>query len=101
MAQTIDALRVAQDAAYAASLTPEEWAELAHSTEWLQLVAEQRELVNTTLETHAASLPGFSQVPVPATPAAVLNGPYTVVGQKVPRVHGLGGDRPRPVHRAH
>ena len=90
MARTIDALRVAQDAQYAAALTPEEWSELAHSPEWLQLMAEQRELVNATLETHAASLPGFTQVPVPATPAAVLNGPYTVVGQKVPRVHGLG-----------
>jgi xanthine dehydrogenase molybdenum-binding subunit len=90
MARTIDALRVTQDAQYAAALTPEDWGELAHSPEWLQLVAEQRELVNSTLETHAASLPGFSQVPVPATPAAVLNGPYTVVGQKVPRVHGLG-----------
>jgi CO/xanthine dehydrogenase Mo-binding subunit len=90
MARTIDALRVAQDAQYAAALTPEDWAALANSPEWLQLVAEQRELVNSTLQTHAASLPGFSQVPVPATPAAVLNGPYTVVGQKVPRVHGLG-----------
>ena len=90
MARTIDALRVTQDAQYAAALSPEDWSELAHSPEWLQLMAEQRELVNATLETHAASLPGFSQVPVPATPAAVLNGPYTVVGQKVPRVHGLG-----------
>src|SRR3984893_15833041 len=90
MARTIDALRVATDTQYAAALSPDDWAELAHSPEWLQLVAEQRELVNPTLAPHAASLPGFAQVPVPATPAAVLNGPYTVVGQKVPRVHGLG-----------
>src|ERR1700724_252910 len=90
MPSTIDLLRVTQDAQYAAALTPEQWSELGHSPEWLQMVAEQRELVASTLETHAASLPGYSQVAPPATPAAVLNGPYTVVGQKVPRVHGIG-----------
>jgi len=90
MPNTIDLLRVAQDAQYAASLTAEEWSEIAHSPAWLQMVAEQRELVSATLETHAASMPGFAQVAPPATPAEVLNGPYTVVGQKVPRVHGIG-----------
>jgi xanthine dehydrogenase molybdenum-binding subunit len=90
MPNTIDLLRVAQDAQYAASLTAEEWSEIAHSPAWLQMVAEQRELVSATLETHAASMPGLAQVAPPATPAEVLNGPYTVVGQKVPRVHGIG-----------
>jgi xanthine dehydrogenase molybdenum-binding subunit len=89
MPNTIDLLRVAQDAQYAATLTAEEWSEIAHSGEWLQMVAEQRELVSAALETHAASIPNYGQA-VPATPAAVLNGPYTVVGQKVPRVHGIG-----------
>ncbi len=90
MPNTIDALRVATDAKYAASLSPEEWASVAQSPEFRQMAAEQRELLAATLETHAASIPGFSQVGLPATPAQVLNGPYTVVGTKVPRVHGLG-----------
>src|SRR5439155_907444 len=87
---TIDLLRVATDAQYAASLTPEELANVGHSAEWQQMVAEQRELVSTALETHVALSPGFAQLAPPATPAQVLNGPYTVVGQKVPRVHGMG-----------
>src|SRR5216684_2210087 len=91
MPTTIDALRVATDAKYAASLSPEEWASVAHSPEFLQMASEQRELLAATLQTHAASIPGFSQVVAPpATPAQVLNGPYTVVGSKVPRVHGMG-----------
>jgi CO/xanthine dehydrogenase Mo-binding subunit len=90
MVRTIDALRVAQDTRYAASLTTEEWASVAHSPEWLQLVAEQHELVAATLQKYATSIPGYSQVVVPPTAPAVLNGPYTVVGKKVPRVHGLG-----------
>src|SRR5713101_9914336 len=87
---TIDLLRVATDAQYAASLTPEQLASVGHSAEWQQMVAEQRELVSAALETHVALSPGFAQVSPPATPAQVLNGPYTVVGQKVPRLHGLG-----------
>ena len=90
MATRIDVLRVATDAQYAASLTPEEWATVAYSPEFQQMAAEQRELLAATLETHAASIPGFAQVAQPPTPPEVLNGPYSVVGEKVPRVHGLG-----------
>ena len=90
MATRIDVLRVATDAEYAASLSSAEWASVAYTPEFQQMAAEQRELLAATLETHAASIPGFSQVTPPATPAQVLNGPYSVVGQKVPRVHGLG-----------
>src|SRR5262245_6513177 len=93
MTRSIDVLRLAQDAQYAAALTAEEWAAVAHSPEFVQMVAEQRELMSGVLQTHAAAIPGFAQVAPPAappTPAQVLNGPYTVVGQKVPRMHGLG-----------
>src|SRR2546428_5238990 len=90
MATRIDVLRVATDAEYAASLSSEEWASVAYTPEFQQMAAEQRELLAATLDKHAASIPGFSQVTPPATPAEVLNGPYSVVGQKVPRVHGLG-----------
>ncbi len=89
MATTIDFLRVATDAQYAAGLTPEELASVAQSPEWAQMMAEQRELVSSALQTHV-SLGGYAQVTPPATPAQVLNGPYSIVGQKVPRVHGIG-----------
>jgi CO/xanthine dehydrogenase Mo-binding subunit len=90
MAIKIDLLRVAQDARYAAALTPEELATVAAMPEWQQMLAEQRELVAGALQTHAALGGGFAQVQPPATPANVLNGPYTIVGTKVPRIHGLG-----------
>src|SRR5262245_49149802 len=90
MATTVDVLRAATDATYAASLTAEEWAAAGQSAEFQQLVAEQRELMAGVLQTHAAAIPGFAQMAPPATPAAVLNGPYAIVGTKVPRVHGLG-----------
>jgi xanthine dehydrogenase molybdenum-binding subunit len=93
MTRSIDVLRLAQDAQYAAALTAEEWAAVAHSPEFLQMVAEQRELMAGVLQTHASAIPGFAQVAPPAappTPAQVLNGPYSVVGTKVPRMHGLG-----------
>ena len=57
-------------------------------------------LVSSALLTHA-SLGGFAQVTPPATPAQVLNGPYSIVGQKVPRVHGIGiVDKPGGLNNA-
>ncbi len=90
MATTIDFLRVATDVHYAASLTPEELASVAGAPEWLQMVAEQRELVAGALQTHASLTPGYAQIAPPVVAPEVLNGPYSIVGQKVPRVHGLG-----------
>lgn len=90
MATRIDVLRVAQDPTYAASLTPEELAHLASSPEWLQLVAEQREVVAHALQTHSALTPVARQAQPTAPSDAVLSGPYTVVGTNVPRVHGIG-----------
>src|SRR5215471_3655812 len=87
---SIDLLRVAVDAQYAASLTPEEMADVAHSAEWAQMMAEQHELVASALATHEALNPGLAQTTPAATPAQVLNGPYNVIGSMVPRVHGMG-----------
>src|SRR4051794_38561561 len=91
MAMTsIDLLRVATDKAYAASLTPEEIATIAGSPEWLQMVAEQRELVSSALDAHAGLTIGQT-APSPAQVAPeILNGPYKILGQMVPRVHALG-----------
>jgi CO/xanthine dehydrogenase Mo-binding subunit len=90
MARTIDVLRVATDPAYAAELTAEDWYEVARSAEWNQMMAEQRELLEPTLAAQRNMLPGFMQQVAPPVPPQVLNGPYNVVGQKVPRVQGLG-----------
>jgi xanthine dehydrogenase molybdenum-binding subunit len=90
MARTIDVLRVATEPAYAAELTAEEWYEVARSAEWNQMLAEQRELLEPTLAAQRSMLPGFMQQTAPPVPSQVLNGPYTIVGQKVPRVQGLG-----------
>jgi len=87
---TFDLLRVATDAQYAASLTPEELATIGHSAEWQQMLAEQHELVSAAIQTHSALNPGFMQTTPAQTPAQVLNGPYQILGQMVPRVHGLG-----------
>src|SRR4051794_17643077 len=87
MAVRIDALRVAQDAEYAASLTHDEWRELAANPDWMRLVAEQNELVASTL---AANPDKVAQAVQPPTSAAVLNGPYSIVGTKVPRLQGMG-----------
>ncbi|HEY3063888.1 MAG TPA: xanthine dehydrogenase family protein molybdopterin-binding subunit [Chloroflexota bacterium] len=89
MARTIDVLRVAQEASYAASLSTQDWYQLAQMPEWQQLVAEQRELVASVLDTHANMLPGFfqtAQPPAPQPPA----GPFNVIGKPIPRVQGLG-----------
>ena len=45
MATTIDVLRLTQDARYAATLTAEEWASVAQSPEFVQMAAEQSELL--------------------------------------------------------
>jgi CO/xanthine dehydrogenase Mo-binding subunit len=89
MARSIDHFKVATDASYAASLNQQEWYELAQMPEWQQLVAEQRELVSSVLETHGAMLPGFYQTAAPAAPAPPA-GPFNVVGKPVPRYQGLG-----------
>jgi CO/xanthine dehydrogenase Mo-binding subunit len=90
MARSIDVLRVAQEASYAATLNASEWYDLAQMPEWQQLVAEQRELVAAVLDTHGAMLPGFAQVQ-PAAPAPQPSaGPFGVIGKPVPRVQGLG-----------
>jgi CO/xanthine dehydrogenase Mo-binding subunit len=78
---------VAQDPAYAANLTTEQWYTLAGTPEWQQLVAEQSELLASTLAVHGDKLLQQAQ---PPTSSIVPQGPFNVVGTKVPRVHGMG-----------
>jgi hypothetical protein len=87
MAVRIDALRVAQDPSYAASLTVEDWYALAGTPEWQQLVAEQSELVASTLAVHGEK---FAQQVQPSAPSLVPQGPFSIIGTKIPRVQGMG-----------
>src|SRR5919204_5273891 len=83
----IDPLRVATDASYAESLTRAEWRALGQNPEFLQLVAEQNELVAHLLQRYGTEM-GLMQ-PGPQPPAAP-SGPFQIIGNKIPRVHGLG-----------
>src|SRR5438874_1364924 len=96
MARTIDLLRVAQDQHYAATLSTQDWYDLAQTAEFRQVLAEHRELLDSALLQNAAVVPGFLQVTPPAQPAPAQpqaqppSGPFGVIGQKVPRMQGLG-----------
>src|SRR3982751_6244974 len=90
MSAKVDLLRLAQDASYAASLSLEDWALLAQDPTFQQTLAEHRELLSATLDVHGYKLPGFAQVTPPAQPAPVPQGPFSVIGQKVPRMQGMG-----------
>jgi len=90
MFDRIDALRVAQDQAYAASLTDSDWQVLALDATWNELIGEFAEMVAPVIARYGAKLgmPASQAVaPAPETPAAES---FTVVGQRVPRLHGLG-----------
>src|SRR5687767_1679905 len=85
MAQ-IEAVRVAQDAAYAASLTDADWYALAQDPTWQEMVSEQSEMVSSVLATHGHKLPGAGHESTPtAAPSAAR-----VVGTDIARIQGLG-----------
>ncbi|MBI4463650.1 MAG: xanthine dehydrogenase family protein molybdopterin-binding subunit [Acidobacteria bacterium] len=91
MALKVDALRVVQDPAYAASLTDSHWRVLALDPTWNELVGEFHEMVEPVLTLYAAQL----GMPAPQTVAAARPTPalpeqFQVIGKRVPRVQGLG-----------
>lgn len=85
----VDALRVVQDPAYAASLSEAHWHALKLDPAWNEMVGEQHELVAPVLDLYAAELglavPGAARPPAPATDQK-----FQVIGKRVPRVQGLG-----------
>src|SRR5919201_4780132 len=88
----IDSLRVAQDPAYAAGLSHDDWYNLAQNPDWQQMLAEQPELVSGVLATHGHKLPGFrmAQLQPGLLPQPAPGGPFNVIGKPVPRVQGMG-----------
>jgi len=89
MAQ-IEAVRVAQDAAYAASLSDADWQQLAQDPTWQELVAEQSELVSSVIAVHGHKLPGAARAAEAATREAAVPAAFKVVGTDVARVQGIG-----------
>jgi CO/xanthine dehydrogenase Mo-binding subunit len=86
MAQ-LEAVRVAQDAAYAASLSDADWYKLAQDPTWQELVSEQSEMVAAVLAVHGHKLPYGSRTDQTVTQPA----PATrVLGSDVARIQGLG-----------
>ena len=92
MEQRVDALRVVQDAAYAASLTDAQWRELTHDPTWHELVGEYHEMAAPVMNLYAAQL-GIPAAAQPARTSAAVDltpSSFDVVGKRVPRLHGLG-----------
>ena len=85
----IEAVRVAQDAAYAASLSDADWHQLALDPTWQELVSEQSEMVSSVLAVHGHKLPFAYRGSDTATPEAAV-APAKVVGTDIARIQGLG-----------
>src|SRR5712691_6255938 len=98
----VDALRVVQDPAYAASLTESQWRDLNNDPVWSELVGEFHEMTAPVITLYAAQLgqaaprtqtpPRAPAARPPAQPTPPANTPqqFDVIGKRVPRLHGLG-----------
>jgi len=88
----VDVMKAVHDARYAASLTTAEWEELARSPEFDELQGEYAELAARFIAANRAKLAPFG-VGVHERPAAnrsLAEGEFTVLGQRIPRIQGLG-----------
>ena len=91
MEQKVDALRVVQDPAYAASLTDDQWRALSNDPDWDELVGEFSESVEPVIELYAANLNVPAPRPVsPMPPPQDEPEEFQVIRKPVPRLHGLG-----------
>src|SRR5712691_11686928 len=87
MAQ-IEAVRVVQDAAYAASLSDQDWYALAQDPTWQEMVSEQSEMVSGVIAQYGNKLPGGGQSSAP-TEIPVFR-PFQVIGTDIARIQGYG-----------
>src|SRR5438309_2529817 len=87
MAQ-IEAVRVVQDAAYAASLSDQDWYALAQDPTWQEMVSEQSEMVAGVIAQYGSKLPGGGQNAAP-TEIPVFR-PFQVIGTDIARIQGYG-----------
>ncbi len=87
MAQ-IEAVRVVQDEAYAASLSDSDWYALAQDPSWQEMVSEQAEMVAGVIAKYGNKLPGGGQTSAP-TEIPVFR-PFQVIGTDIARIQGYG-----------
>jgi CO/xanthine dehydrogenase Mo-binding subunit len=87
MAQ-IEAVRVVQDAAYAAGLSDQDWYALAQDPAWQEMVSEQSEMVAGVIAKYADKLPGGGRTSAP-TEIPVFR-PFKVIGTDIARIQGYG-----------
>jgi xanthine dehydrogenase molybdenum-binding subunit len=85
----IEAVRVIQDAAYAASLSDADWIDLANQADWNEMLGEQAEAVAPVLAQYAAKLPGGGRSGSTTTEVPV-NRPFKIVGTDIARIQGYG-----------
>src|SRR2546428_11970828 len=90
MAQ-LEAVRVAQDVAYAASLSDADWQQLAQDPTWQELVAEQSELVASVIALHGHKLPGAARAAESGSRGAALPAGREGGRTDVAPVPGSGG----------
>ncbi len=91
MMDRVDAMRVVQEPAYAASLTDDQWRVLALDPAWDELLGEFHELVAPVIARYGAKLGMPEPQAVSSAPGGVdQQRSFAVVGQRVPRLHGLG-----------
>src|SRR5262245_41426245 len=83
----VEAVRVVQDSAYAASLSDADWYALSQDPDWQNLVAEQSEFVAPVIATYGHKIPGTTG---PNTTEIPPVGPFRVIGTDVARLQGLG-----------
>src|SRR5712692_5039831 len=95
----IDPLRVAQDPAYARSLSDEGWLQLSQDPTWQAMLVQTPELVSRVLAEHGHKLPGFFVSDDEDTDQqgeelffAANEAPpnFKILGKPIPRVQGLG-----------
>ena len=85
----IEAVRVVQDPAYAASLTDSDWYDLSQDPAWQEMVGEQSETIAPVVAMYAQKLPGGGREPSNPTEIPVQR-PFKVLGTDVARIQGYG-----------
>ena len=88
----IDAIRVVQDAAYAETLTTDDWAALAQDPAWQEMIGEQRELTDPVVAKFGHLMPGTNgagtaeQTP----PQQPVRPNFKIIGTDIARIQGYG-----------
>src|SRR5438067_9937720 len=85
----IEAVRVVQDPAYAASLTDADWHTLSQDPTWNEMIGEQSEAVAPIIAQYGHKLPGAGREG--STPTEIpVNPVYKILGTDIARIQGYG-----------